>query len=426
MAVPALASADPVGDLLNNLGLSGMSGQSGGSGGGGGSTGGGTRAGTPPTYVPPLHGTNPHGQGDAATVSLAPADANPSTANPALPETLIVGRSKGEQNADGTYHGHINIASLGGNELLSVNTTPGQTAHGPLDPLQTQLLDAICTGSGGQLCLTLLTADSTTTGSGSTNNFSVATAQIGPAASPLSASALTSSGNISNDSTCQTATGTSSVADANVFNAITAGAAHSNSESKACNNGTPSTVTQDSQVIELQGAGTPIPAQGCENGTPNTNFTPLNPLIATVCNANDTNAGQTSAPYGVREALTVFALVAAVPTVKATTAGAETHAVAPTGSTVIPPTTCPPTCPPNNKKNGNGNKNDNGNGNGNGNGSGTGAGNGAGANAGAGNGTLAFTGADLIWLAMLGLGLVGAGLAVLAAMPAARRPRLEA
>ncbi|MDX6616425.1 MAG: hypothetical protein QOD60_1516 [Solirubrobacterales bacterium] len=430
MSVPALASANSVDDLLNGLGLGGLSGQNGGPATGGSAPSGSTKAGTPPTYVPPLHGTNPHGEGDAATVQLTPGTTNPVSGTPGLPETIVVGSSKGEQNPDGTYHGHINIASLFGNELLSVNTTPGQTAAGPLDPLNTQLLGQICTQStaaGFPICLTVLDAHSSTNGTGSTNNFSVATAQLGQGATSLvNANAVTSNGNISQDSKCQTASGQSGVANAALLaNAITAGVSNASSSSTACNDGTAPSTTQSSSVINLQGAGVAIPAQGCENGTPNTNFTPLNPLLLTVCNANDTTSGQTTSPYGVREALTAFvlALPGGSALVKATTAGPESHAVAP-AATVTPPcvgANCPGSGNQGGKNNGNGNGNGTGNGNGNG-GPGSGS---TSSNAGNGNGTLAFTGADLPWLAMLGLGLLGAGLAF-AAMPGVRRPRLEA
>jgi len=434
MIVPAIASADGVDDVLNGIGLgSGQAGQ--GSSGGSGGSGGTTKAGTPPNYVPPLHGTNPHGQGDSATVQFTPADTNPVSGNPGQPESIVVGSSRGEQNPDGSYHGHITIASLFGAELLAINTTNGQTASGPLEPLNAQLLDQICmqsTTAGFPICLTLLDAHSSTNGSGSTNNFSVATAQIGQGATNLvHADAVTSSGNISQDSRCQTASGQSGVANAGLLpaDAISASVAQGSSSSTACNDGTAPSTTQNSSVINLQGAGTPIPAQGCENGTPNTNFTPLNPLISTVCNANDTSTGQTTTPYGVREALSVFVL--AIPggsaAIKAVTAGPESHAVAPPATTTQPPcvgANCPGGGNKGNQGGNNGNGNGNGNGAGNGAGSGAGAGSAAG-NAGAGNGNLAFTGADLPWLLMLGLGLVGAGLALFATGPA-RRPRLNA
>ena len=123
MVVPALASATVVDDVLNGLGLgAGQGGQQAPSGKGHGST----KSGVPPDYVPPLHGTNPHGEGDAATISLAPTGPNPVTGTPGQPESVVLGSSKGEQNADGTYHGHINVLSLFGNELISVDSTPGR------------------------------------------------------------------------------------------------------------------------------------------------------------------------------------------------------------------------------------------------------------------------------------------------------------
>jgi hypothetical protein len=146
-------------------------------------------------------------------------------------------------------------------------------------------------------------------------------------------------------------------------------------------------------------------------------FAALSPLLATECNANDANAGQTSSPYGVREALTAFVLIVGNnPTIKATTAGPESHAVAPGGAG--PPTTPPvtPAAPPSQGNQGNqGNKGGSGNGNGNNGGNGGGAGAGAGAAAGAagaGNGQLAFTGADLLVLGLVGGALILGGLAL--------------
>src|SRR5689334_5939243 len=77
VSIPALASANPVDDLLHNLGLGGNSGS-----GSTGSTdsGGGTAtpdAGSPPNYTPPLHGTNPHGQGTVGVVDITPSGDTP-------------------------------------------------------------------------------------------------------------------------------------------------------------------------------------------------------------------------------------------------------------------------------------------------------------------------------------------------------------
>ncbi len=420
LSIPALASANVVNDVLSSIGLGGPSPQHGSNSGAATTATPATpRAGVPPTYVPPLHGTNPHGQGSAATIALAPSGPNPVSGTPGQPETVVLGSSKGEQNPDGSYHGHINILSLFGSEILSVNSTPGQSNSSPVAALQTSVLNPLCTGSGGNLCVTLLQADSATTATGSTNTFKTAAFNIGTGTSSIRGSAATSTGDISNNSTCQTASGTSNVANANVLSAITADVADTSSTSKACNNGTPPSTTQSSRVININGAGVPIPAMGCENGVPNTNFTPLSPLATTVCNASDPGTtGQATPPYGVREALTVFALIASTPLVKATTAGAESRAAAPPAVPTTPTTTTP--------RGGKGNGNGNGKGNGEGEeGGGAGVGNAA-SNAQGGNGSLAFTGANLLWIAMLGLGLVGAGLAVAAVNPGARRPSLKA
>src|SRR4051812_2767422 len=172
LGVPTLAAADPVNDALNNLGL--------GSGGSGGSGGGSVTptAGTPPTYTPPLHGTNPHGQGTDAVVDLTPSNSNPYPGQPDGTEELIAGDSRGEQTSDGSYHGNVALAYLFGNAILGVETAPGESEDGPLQPLQDGL-NQICDQSNGALCVSLLEMHSSTTGNSSTNSFEAVGAHLG-------------------------------------------------------------------------------------------------------------------------------------------------------------------------------------------------------------------------------------------------------
>jgi len=289
-----------------------------------------------PQTEPPLHGTNPHGQGSGAVVDLSPSNERPLSGDPDggdSQEDVVVGRSRGEQRADGSYHGHVTIAALFGNELLGVDSNPGQNNHGPLQGLQV-ILDQLCTGSS--ICLSLLTADSATTDSGSTNRFSVASAQAGDLAK---ADAVETHGNISESGSCQTSEGRSSVTNANVGNgAVTAGVAKSSSTSRGCSSGA-DTVDNESSVITLFGTGVPLPAAGCADGTPDTE-TGLPPLAPIVCNADD--KGQAPAPAGVREALSVFALDSGnTSLLKALTSGSESVADA-DGPGTKPPGTNPP------------------------------------------------------------------------------------
>jgi hypothetical protein len=414
LGLPALAGADAVNDLLNGL-L------------GGGAT---PSAGTPGEgdgYTPPLHGAGPHGQGTVGVVDLVPGSDEPLSGDPAggdptgSGEDIVAGRSRGEQNDDGTYHGHITLLGLFGAELLGVDTDEGETAAGPLEPLQ-DVLDQICTGSGNQVCLEVLRADSSTNGSGSTNSFAVLSAQLGTGANSISAGVAESNGNISDDGTCQTAHGDSTVAEANVAGQLTADALESSATSNACNGSAPSQ-TNDSRVVALNDTGVPVPAEGCADGTPDTEFTPLAPLLAAVCNADDTNGSQTSAPYGVREALSAFALI--VPDedsalAKATGGASESHAVAPAGSGV-PGTPGTPGTP------GGGGGGNGGNVNGTGNGPNGNAGNGgngggaAEAVPGNGPGSLAFTGSDALVLGLLGGALLLGGLLLTASAGTHRR-----
>src|SRR3954449_5560722 len=414
VGVPTLASASPVDDVLNGLGVGGVPGTGAGSSSGGSSSApAGTRAGVPPAYTPPLHGTSPHGQGTDAVVDLTPGSSNPYSSDPSSNgEDVVLGDSRGEQGTSG-YNGKVTLAYLFGQPIFQVSTGPGESKDGPLQPLQDGL-DQLCDGSGNQLCLTVLGMHSSTTSNSSAHSFEAVGAHIG-GENGINADALTSNGNISSDGTCQTAHGDSGVATASV-GPLTADALQGDSTSTACNNG-PSSVSQHSTVVNLGGTGIPLPAAGCDNGTPNTNFTALSPLLATVCNADDTNGSQTGSPYGVREALTVFALITGNSSLlKATTAGPESHAVAP------PSTTTPPGHPGGGTKGAGGKGGNNGGNGGGGNGGGAGSGNGSAAgSAASGNGQLAFTGADLLALALVGGALILGGLALTAT--AGRRHR---
>ena len=337
-------------------------------------------------------------------------DLTPSTTSP-LPgdptqgdEEIIAGDSRGQQSSDGTYHGRVTLLYLLGSPIIQVTSDPGQSNDGPLQPLQDGL-DQICSASSNQLCLTVLGMHSSSNGNSSTNSFEAVGAHIGGSGG-VNADVLTSNGDISSDGTCQTAHGDSSVAGANV-GPLTADALQGNSDSSACSGGS-NTTHQDSTVVNLAGTGLPLPAAGCADGTANTNFTPLSPLLAAVCNAEDSNGSQTGSPYGVRDALAVFALITGDSSLlKVGAAGPESHAVAPAGSTT-PPTTPGGT----GGTKGAGGKGGNNGGNGGG-GNGGGAGNGPAAGTAApGNGQLAFTGADLLALALVGGALILGGLAL--------------
>jgi len=150
ISIPASAAAE--GDVVDDL-LKGVNDVVGGATGGG--DGGGPaandrdapsdRAGSPPNYTPPLHGSNPHGQGTPAVVDLAPSNNLPLGGNPdgsdAGPEEVVLGRTRGEQDAAGNYNGHITILALLGTELVGVDSDEGETVNGPLAGLQAGLLD---------------------------------------------------------------------------------------------------------------------------------------------------------------------------------------------------------------------------------------------------------------------------------------------
>jgi hypothetical protein len=294
----------------------------------------GPRAATPgpngTDYTPPLHGTNPHGQGTVAVQDLPPSSLRPLPADTdgGNGEILVVGRARGEQLANGTYHGHITIAGLLGNEILGVDTGPGQTEAGPLDPVQQGLLTPICNATAQGICLAVLTADSATTATGSTNTFSVANAAVG-GPTGLNAGAAVSHGNIGETEQCQEAHGDSNVADATVggLPGLHADAIEANSTSRKCKDGT-QTQTNTSKVVNLQNAGVAVPpliAQNCANGVPDSPAL-INILLPAVCNADDSS--QAPPVNGVREGLTAFVLdLGMTALTKTTTASGESRAV---------------------------------------------------------------------------------------------------
>ncbi|HYF25774.1 MAG TPA: hypothetical protein VD931_08565 [Baekduia sp.] len=283
-----------------------------------------------PLTEPPLHGANPHGQGSVAVIDIDPRTQRPLAGDPDGSETgeeVVVGRARGEQQADGTYHGHITIAALFGNEIVGVDTTPGQSRTGPLDPIQQNLLTPICQGSGNNVCLSLVRADSATTAQGSTNRFSTARATLGGPGG-IDVGAAESNGDISDDGQCQTSRGSTTVASANAGGQAVAGLSRSATESKACKGQAPQQ-TNSSAVLELGGTAVPIPAAGCGTGAPDT-VTGIPTLLPIVCGADETNDSQATAPHGVREALTIFTL--ATPTtslLRTSTAASESRAQAP-------------------------------------------------------------------------------------------------
>ncbi|MFN2537380.1 MAG: hypothetical protein ABR549_04405, partial [Mycobacteriales bacterium] len=201
---------------------------------------------------------------------------------------------------------------------------------GPLDAVQTGLLTPICNATSQGICLSVLTADSATTTSGSTNKFSVANAAVG-GPTGINAAAATSNGNISEDANCQSAHGDSNVTDASVGGptGLHADAIEATSDSRKCKDGTQSQVNT-SKVVNLQNAGVALPpliTQMCANGVPNTPAL-INVLLPAVCNADQSNSSQAGPVNGNREGLTAFVLdVGGNALTKSTTGQAESRAV---------------------------------------------------------------------------------------------------
>ena len=265
----------------------------------------------------------PHAQGGVAVVDLNPSNERPLGSKPDgtdSGEDAIVGRARGEK-VGGAYHGHITILTLLGQEVAGVDTAPGETKNGPLQPIQAGILDPLCTNTAQQVCLSVLTANSTTNAAGSDNDFAVARASV----LGLGVGAAESHGTIGEDANCQTSTGASRVANVTApGGGAVANVSDATTMSKSCRDAAQNQVTNTSHVIGLGGAQVPIPAAGCADGTADT-VSGIPAVLPIVCNAEDV-AGAAA----VREALDVFVLqVGSTSLTKATTASSEAISEAP-------------------------------------------------------------------------------------------------
>jgi hypothetical protein len=282
-------------------------------------------------YTPPAYGTNPHGQGGVASVSLNPSStrpypyANGGSGN----EAVVIGRGRSEQQSNGSYDAHTTIAALFGNELIGVDAPQGTSKTGPLNAIQTSVLNSICTNTSELICLTVLAADTSATSNGANTHFQTAGVSSKQIAG-LNVNAASADSAIQTSGSCQTASGHSQVAGVSLNGASLATAATSSENSSACSGQSPSQ-TANSSVIGLGGNGIPLPAPGCANGTPNT-LAGIPTLLPIICNADDTT--QLVAPFGVREALTVLGVTTGTNSglLRAATAASESHAVAPPAS----------------------------------------------------------------------------------------------
>jgi hypothetical protein len=372
---PTVASAGPVEDLVNqvsngvNQTLDGLVGGGGKKPNGDPETQGG--GGGEIDYVPPAHGTNPHGQGTVGVLDESLFSPDPE----ALPypyeeggasEAIVIGRSRGEQNPDGTYHGHVSILTLFGNEVLEgADTNEGETEGGPVTDLN-DALDEICAEAPILLCLEILDVDSETDENDSENSFELVSAGVGLNEDLfLFVGGGSSSGEIREEGGCQTATGESTVGSLEIPTFELA-AGSSESSSTACNEGSTTQENESNALFFDLRLLEPLEFNAdCENGVPDTPFVEIL-FVAAICNADDssnTGGTQLDHPYGVREAFTLFVVdfldlmgedggaeTLGVPVVipilfKTTLAAAESFAVAPPEEPPVCPDPNNPDCP---------------------------------------------------------------------------------
>jgi hypothetical protein len=258
-AAPSLASGqNVVDDLLKGLGLGGQ-GATQAAGGPGGSG-----------KQQSARGSNPGGQGargtlaqsaDGTVVPSSPlplGDASPNIPDGSRGEEVVLGGSRGEQDSDGTYGGVINVISLFGFDVVPpVEPRPGESESGLLEPIQQNMLDPICAGSGGRLCLAVLQPGSEpnpgSTNAGSKSSFNAFKATVGGREGPNGTSPESSG-------TLQPGSG----------------------------NGPQSNVARSGTGAWL----------ACESGPSDAEFTVLSPVRSLVCNASN-SAGKYANPAGI-------------------------------------------------------------------------------------------------------------------------------
>ncbi len=383
------------------------------------------------TDEPPLDGTGPHAQGEVLDLELDTGLIEPVVA--------VVGQSRGEQDAGGNYHGKITLLSVLGLDVAQVETDEDNpTATGPLGSIN-DILDDLCTPTS--ICLGVLEFSSTTTGNGTSNNFSTLNANVGNGL--VSTGVVESEGNMGETNRCQRADSSASVANLGALGLVNLGAMNSSSESVACRGEEGSTDAR-SEVLNLNGTGIlgllgDCPASG--DGNEDSAFgLPL--LIAGFCHADDTNGTQTEAPYNIRRGVGFELLDGVLELVGMSLAldgvTSETVAVAPEADEPVCPDPdnpdcpvdpeCPdasnPDCPPDDECPDAENPDcpqddvcpdaDN-----------PDCPNGPGGPSADGPGNLPFTGADLATLALIGFGVMGGGLGMMAMSDRRRRPAVE-
>jgi hypothetical protein len=310
----------------------------------------------------------------------------------------VIGRSRADQNDDKSYEGHVSILSLFGEEIIGIETAPGETALSPFQPLQ-GVFDQVCAGTSGALCVAVLPASSSTDGSGSKNDFGVlrATSTIGDT-SVLDAGVAESNASLEEDGQCQTAKAGASVARADLLSVLKVRVLQSVAQAVACQASPPSQ-SGDSTIVSVNDQSVPLPGD-CADGT-NSGFGILS-LVSVSCNVAGSIIGPDSAAGG-QDALVVEALGDDPPAVGTTASGTETGASS----------AGPNAAGPNDGDPGSGNVAGEDDGNG---GADDGAADdGAGAAAGEaapGDGSLAFTGVNAGLMAVIGLALLGMGIGI--------------
>jgi hypothetical protein len=313
-------------------------------------------------------------------------------------EEAVLGRSRAEQNEDGSYKGHVTILALFGEEILGIDTDVGETAGSPFQPLQ-NVLNEVCVGTSGALCVAVLPATSATDETGSTNDFGVL--RVGSKLGEntiVDAGVAESDASLRENGSCQNAHAGSSVARAGLLNsAIVVSVLQSFADSVACSDGSGST-SNDSTILGINDQTLPLPGD-CDGGT-NGGFGILS-LVTVSCNAASGAVGEGTAAAGA-EALGAAIVGDDPPLAGANASNTSTGA----GAAQTPGGPEEPGGPGDGGPGG-GSAGEDGD-----DGSGDGAGDGSGASAGeaqAGDGSLAFTGSNAALLAVIGLALLGLG-----------------
>lgn len=252
---------------------------------------------------PPQHGKNPHGQGTVGSVDIAPSQ-NPSPGGSGPigqpGEEVVVGQSRAEQNEDGSYSADSRNAGALGIDIAGSHADEGESANGPLEAVQSGLLDPLCGETGDGICVEVLRSDAEASDDGAKSSTAAADVSVG-GEDGVGATVAESNAEIEEDENgCQDSRSDATAANASAGGNELVEAFHSETDTNQCGApgpgpGPDSEPERDSGVVEVLGTEVVCDDSG--------DLILLSPAAEASCNNDAADSDSAS-----RDALDVFVL----------------------------------------------------------------------------------------------------------------------